>query len=477
MDVSKDITKLCESWWETLADSTKVEQSRFAEQFLDLLGWRDLAPLERKGTWARYAMVSYILRAGSNGIATYFVLPGQLEPPTALMERGLDFCEATRMLVSVARGLHVRYTFITDLHRSYLYDVKTDELLLHADSPRKFAGDFREVMQQTNVEDGALEGIRREPRSHVARHLRDWIQRWRETLVMEHQCSKEAAYQLIDRVLVIRYLFSHGALRRMGWGLQKRYQQLVGLAFSPNAGNCGKDLTGLFHDIWLDWKADLFAASAEVDGVLEQPGVAAPLLRESVLLSHVKFNVATVLESFNYGEPMEKARVRTIPDVDEERETYLAKITPESVDTAEMKVDIVDEGYRAVLHWLDKLVGLYERLETEFDAKTYNPRNMPADMDLFTWSEMDANRPQALADKLRHAVEHGLTVYHATPRQFRTARLLLYLHLISRYGKTKQRFTHFPRVEAALKPRPRTLESDRTRIFHPAEPEEDLDLL
>ena len=52
----------------------------------------------------------------------------------------------------------------------------------------------------------------------------------------------------------------------------------------------------------------------------------------------------------------------------------------------------------------------------------------PEAMDLFAWSEMDAQRPLALGDKLTHAVERGLVVYCATPRQRRTARLLLYLH-------------------------------------------------
>ena len=88
-------------------------------------------------------------------------------------------------------------------------------------------------------------------------------------------------------------------------------------------------------------------------------------------------------------------------------------------------------------------------------------------MDLFAWSERAAKRPKALADNLQYAVEHGMTIYYTSPRQLRTARLMLYLHLISRYYQTKQCFTHFPRMDNVLKPRPRMLDSDKKWIYQP----------
>jgi hypothetical protein len=42
---------------------------------------------------------------------------------------------------------------------------------------------------------------------------------------------------------------------------------------------------------------------------------------------------------------------------------------------------------------------------------------------------------------------------------------MLYLHLISSYHKTKQRFGQFPRIEAALVERPKFLESDKKFIY------------
>lgn len=464
MGTAHDLTKLCESWWETLADSTKAEQHRYAERFLTLLGWNTPPQLDRRPPGA----LSYVLRGGSqSAVIAHFLMPGSLESPRALVERGLDFCEATRALVDATRTHNASYAFITDLHRSYLYDVRTDELLLHADTPAQFNQEFGGALNRSDVEHGSLEEVRRQPRSYLARQLREWCQRWCETLSADSRVSEELAHQAIDRLLVLRYLFDHDIMKRPGWRLQQRYADLLAMAFGPSPQGCGQNLVMLFHDIWLDLKTGLFAAAPPLDAVLEQDSIAAPLLREFSLLSRCKFTIATILESFNYGEAAEKARVRMIPEENADRNAYLAMQTVDTVDSAHIEVDISDEGYRAILQWFDKLVALYDRLELDFShhAQPRIPEN--EELDLFTWSELNAARPSALGDRLHHAIERGLTVYFMSPRQNRTARLMLYLHVISRYEQSKQRFLRFPNIEATLKPRPRMLEADRKRIFQP----------
>jgi len=79
----------------------------------------------------------------------------------------------------------------------------------------------------------------------------------------------------------------------------------------------------------------------------------------------------------------------------------------------------------------------------------------------YTWSELDANRPSALSDKFQHVIESGLTVYYGSPRQRRTARLMLYLHLISAYDESKLRFSQFPSIETALVERPPSLDNEK----------------
>jgi len=474
---SQEITKLCESWWGQLADSTKVEQHRFAEQLLELLGWRDLKPLEPRPNHTRLAHLSYILRGNSQTqVAVHFVMPGSLEPPSFLVERGLDFCETTRFLVKETRLLKVNYVFITDLYRSYLYDIGNDELLLHADTPADFRHCFVEVLNRADIERGSLEELRRQPRSYVAHQLRVWCHHWSATISAESRQPADVASLAIDRLIVLRYLFDHDILKRTGWRLRQRFTALVAKAFTVEPQGCGKDLTGLFHDMWFDWKAALFSPVPALDAILEKDAIATPLLKEFLLLSNTKFSIATILESFNYGEAAEKARVRMVPDMDEDREAYLAKQRAATINEVRLELDLADEGYRAIFHWLDKLVGLYERLEIEFEAQAARTQPLAEDMDLFAWSEMDAKRPAALADKLRHAIERALTVYYSSPRQLRTARLMLYLHVINHYDQTKLRFTHFPSFEKVFEARPRVLDSDRKWIYHPPPPQEEWEL-
>jgi len=474
IDSSVEIAKLCESWWGKLVDRSKPDQRAYAVQLLALLGWQQPVPIEPKPGLAQMSPIGYVLHSDAQvAIAAHFVLPGTLEPPSVVVERGLDFCEATRLLVNESRVLKADYTLITDLHRSYFYDTRTDELLLYADAPGVFRREFAPLLTRAHIERGSLDEIRRQPRSQTARHLREWCQRWCATIVDDSYLPEEDGFLAIDRLLALRYLFEHDILKRTGWYLRKRFSGLIGKAFSNDPRGCGRLLRGLFHDIGFDWKASLFAPVPALDAVIEKDAIAIPLLKEFSLHTRTKFSIATILESFNYGDAAEKARVRMVPDVNEERDLYLAKQTVDTIDNVHIELDLADEGYRAIFHWFDKLVDLYTRLETDFDTRIESTVG-PDELDLFAWSEIAAKRPKALADKFQHAVEHGLTLYYSTPRQLRTARLMLYLHIISSYDQTKQRFTQFPKTDTTFKLRPKVLDIDRKWIYQsPAEDDTD----
>lgn len=468
MSSAIEITRLCEAWWERLSDSTKADHQQYAAQFLSILGWTELTPINTTSGDTALSSVSFVLRGGAqSAVAAHFMMPGSLEPPMSLVERGLDFCEGTRLLVNGTRKLNVGYAFITDLFRSYLYDAQTDELLVHADSPEGFNHELAGILSKSAIERGSLEEIRRIPRSASARQLREWCHRWCETLVNESGQPKDVAFLAIDRLLVLRFLFDHDILKRSGWRLRKRFSDVVAKAFSHEPHDCGHGLTTLFHDIWFDWKAELFRPVPALDAALEEDRITGPMLKEFALLSKTKFTIATILESFNFGEAMEKARVRLVPEPDEERAAYVAKQSMSTVDEAHIEVDVLEEGYRAIFYWFDQMVALYGRLGMEFDTRAYHGSAAQGDMDLFAWSELDANRPGALRDKFQHVVEKGLTVLYASPRQYRTARLLLYLHLISRYKATQQRFTQFPPIESVFKERPVLLDSEKKFIYQP----------
>ena len=477
-DASSEITRLCESCWGRLADASKVEQRCYAEDLLRLLRWEQPIPFSPREGAASLSAVPYLLRAGGQTtVAVYFVMPGALEPPTTVVERGLDFCAATRTLMIEAHSLSVNYTLISDLYRSFLYDVRTDELLLYADEPRTFNAEFVPVLTKAAMERGSIEEIRRQPRSVVARRLREWRQRWSDCLATRGPLSEADADLALDRFTVIRYLFEHDILRRTKGRLEKRFAELTERASGADPQGCGEELVRLFHDMWLDWGMDLFKAKPELDRVLANDALTVPLLKECGLLSRGRFSIATILESFNYGEPAEKMRVRTVPDVNEERDLYLARQTLDTIDQARLEIDLMDEGYRAVFHWFDEVIASYERLEMEFDARSYVNKPAAQELDLFQWSEIDSKRPEACQDKIGHACKQGFGVYHNSARQYRVARLLLTLHLISRFDQTKHAIDRFPSLANALMKRPLVLPADRVmNVPPPLDPEEDDDL-
>lgn len=458
MNNAVKIRELCESWRGELADATRREQQQYAENLLHLLGWMQPLPFTPKEGAKNLSALTYLLRANSQvTVATYFLLPGALEPPASIVDLGLDYCVTTRLLVDESRALNVHYVFITDLQRSYLYDIHTDELLLHAGDTCQFNDLFTLVLRKDMMERGSLDEVRRQPRSVVALGLREWAEHWMGHIALNKEISEEQASVIIDRMWVIRYLMDHNIFRRRKWRLEKRFMDLVDRAYSNQATGVGADLVKLFHDMWFDYHIDLFEVDAPLDQVLKDDDIAIPLLKEVPLLSSSKFSVATILESFNYGEPADKLRVRMVPDFNEEREFYLAKQSLDTIDQARIEIDLLEEGYRAIFTWFDRVVLLYERLETDFNTQTQVETPMEEDIDLFAWSEIDSTKPQACADKFAHACESGFGIYYSTPMQFRVGRLLLTLHLISRYAQTNHPVSSLPSLAHVLKERPKLL--------------------
>ncbi len=464
MATTYDIQRLCELSWKRLAEATRDDHHRLAERFLAQLGWESPDPLSLLPFGVEVPTVSYLLPAGNQrSLATHFLSPGLLEPPSAHVHRGLDYCDVTRHLVDVTAGVGANYAFITDFQRSSLYDVDTDELLLHADVPAEFAREFGTVLSRDEVVPGLLDDIRRQPRSFVARQLREWIHRWTSILVEQARMNEDKAQHVMDRLVVLRYLFYHDILNPEEWDLENRVADLLMRAIGPHPRGTGRQLRQLFSDLWTDWRADLFRPDFEIDEVIQHDALAVPLLREYALLSQSKFQLATILESFNYGEAAEKARVRTIPEEHPGRAAYLGRLTLDTVHDARIELDIDEEGYRTVFHWFDRLVETYERLEVESQARA---RRASSGM-LQGLSVTDYDGVPGSFDKFRHAVEQGLTIYYATPRQLRTSRLLLYLHVINCYEESGGRFAGFPQFQATFQPRPRILDSDRQRIYSP----------
>lgn len=456
------LSRLCEEWRQRLAEASKEDQSRFAEGFLGKLGWRDPDPVACPGNVSHTTAVSYLLQRDMHGvIAAHFVLPHALKTPAALAERGLDFCENTRVLVNATRAMNVRYALITDLYKAYLYDAVSDALLISADAPEEIERELAPILDQSRVTEGVLDDLRRAPRSQTARQFREWAQRWCDTLMQDWQASEETAWTAIDRLILLRYMSERDALHRTGWRLRHAFVNLLTLATGRHPRGAGAALAGLCRELATEWNAEIFGSDRRLDAILAQDELAIPLLQEFCLLSRAKFQRASILESFNYGDAAEKARVRMIPEEDPERTMYLARQRPDEPDAIRLEIDLQSEGYLAIPFWLDRVLSVYEQLEAA--ART----GRPANDDLIAWSEADARRPAAFSDPLTHLLERAVTFYYASPRQYRTARLIAYLYVIDRCRAEKKRLLRFPAIGAALRKRPAVLESDR-RMVHAA---------
>ena len=250
---------------------------------------------------------------------------------------------------------------------------------------------------------------------------------------------------ILDRLTVIRFLFDHDILRRTKWRLQQRYSTLEALAASAHPKAAAKGSCGFSTTWWFDWKMALFEADPTLDRALSRDDLMAPLLREFGLLSRAKFK-----HSHHSRElQLRGSRGKNAGSYGTRHErgtgTLFVGSSGSRLSTRPASRSTWRKRATAPLHiGLTGVVGLYERLGVEFDTKTHHETADIGEMDLFAWSELDANRPSACADKMAHACEYGFGAYYSSPRQYRIARLLLTLHLIARYDEIRHPINEFP---------------------------------
>jgi len=456
-DTGLELKALCDAW-----RTTDLDLPDYARRFLHVLGWEFPLPFSPGEAVEATGTVPFLLRADSGAaLAALFVRPGKLEPPSVLVGRGLDFCRMTRLLVNGMRALNIQYLLISDMNHAFLYDMKEDALLLFADSPREFREEIAPEICREAVNRGSLDALRRPPRSVMARQLREWRAHWATQFVQCTGCPEDSAQTLVDRLLTIRFVLAHKLFRRTRAHFENRFAELTRACWKGEIGGCGETLSTIFHDMWFDWNIDLFQPDPDLERALSVDALAARLLVDASLISQSKIDIATVLESFNHGDPQEKMRVRMVPDSNEDREHYMATQSLHSIDDARIMVDLQEEGYRAIFFWFDRVVSLYERFTQVFEAQHEGDRGNVEGMDLFAWSAVDASRPEACGDVLAHACTHGFGIFCGDRRQYQIARLLFTMHLVERYGERSQPIERFPSFDAIFEERPEVLRADQ----------------
>ena len=119
----------------------------------------------------------------------------------------------------------------------------------------------------------------------MSRQLREWRLFWVKQFVARTQCTASSAHLLIDRIFVVRYILAHKVFRRTRGHFQKRFSDLTRGCWSGQADRAGEQLSGIFHDMWFDWRIDLFEPDTDLERALGMHELVARLLAPMVALA------------------------------------------------------------------------------------------------------------------------------------------------------------------------------------------------
>ncbi len=438
MNQGRKLVELCDKWWDE-PSLTLEDLRRVANEFLGVLGWDSWNAVDTPP--------GVVFETGSSEAARIdfaFLPAGQLDPSSKVSGCGLDYSPAAREVTAACAARGAQFVLVTDLCRSYLYDTSHDELLLFADSPQLFLREIFDEVTRECVDEGGLQEVRRPSRSSMARQLREWEQRWMERLADGEEEAMPVAEQFMDQLVIARFLCENTA--RTGGGPQP-IECMRALLSGGTPENAGARWSKICQALYTKHGMGFFQPSGKQLKLTSDNARMGILFSELARMSRSKFEVPCVLESFNFGEAAEKARVRLVPGADEEREKALASQSLDTLGEYKLEIDVLEEGYRAIGHWFAELVGIYRRLGVPMKAA----------------EGVDAGG----RDAITRAVEEGLRIYFASPRQQRTARLLIHLYVIDLYRKYGAVLVKFPDVNVAFHARPTLLEKEKSWIYNP----------
>lgn len=451
-----------ESWWKWAQASQGIERYRYIEDFLNRLGWKSFVPLPETEVMKNTSTFPFLLTT-ENGKGVYIaIVPEHLFTlPSKIKNKNLDFCPLSRLLLEEFSEEYSRYILMTDFSKFHLYSIPDQTLIMWADYPAQFQMEIAPLLLAPCVDNGSLDEIPPIPKSTLARELRDWNMCWIKKFQQVADLTEEKANTIIDRFLVIHHVFSHRIFWKTHEFLEERLLDLIDMAITQHEPEgIGEQLIALFHDMWFDWRIGCFQIDTEIDRVLSQDDTSAELLYEYPLLSPNKFDTAVLLESFNYGDSLERMRVRMIPEPNPDREAYLHLQTKDTIDKAQIEVDISEEGYRAILFWFDRLIKCYEMLEEKEMNKLPSVDTLD---DLWSWGQRNNDIPTTFRNKIQQACHHGFRICYQNARQLRIARLLLTIHLIQLYGESKHPLEKFPSMEQVFIKKPEPIPSERSK--------------
>lgn len=472
MKLEQEIVTLCERWWGELSHGHSATLRPVAEQYLQLMGWKRIEPV-----YIEHAACGFVGLGYNNArVVFYFLMPGELEAPSVVAEHGLDFCETTLMLVGEAQLAKLDYVIATDLNRTYLYDASSDALLLSSDSPREFVSDLLPALLHREAVTGALEELRREPGSYVARQLRSWIEDWTREFTREPFGTDAVAHGLMDRILIMRVLYEHTLCEMTGWSFKSHFTNLISSAYEDRANVTKEVLIKLMSELHTVWGFELFRLQPDLERFITKSTCVVSMLQEAALLARLKFTPSSILESFNFGDATEKARVRLVPETNEERSLWISRLRKETIGNSRIEIDVLDEGYRCIPYWFDQLVERLQQLSLEpgfIEHYEHYVGRAPEvkegdEMDLFSWTEEGVEEGETAVqsiDLLALAAETSFLIWAASERQHRTARIVMHVHLMELYSNGELRFGQFPNLDGCFRDRPALLESDRRWIY------------
>ncbi|HOV31920.1 MAG TPA: hypothetical protein PLX23_00990 [Candidatus Hydrogenedens sp.] len=451
-----------ESWWKWAQATQGVERYRYIEDFFHRLGWKTFIPMPETDVIKNTNTLPFMLTT-SNGKGFYIAIVPEhlLTLPSEIKNKSLDFCPLSRLLLDEFSMDYSPFVLITDFCKFHLYSMPDQTLIMWADYPAQFQVEMAPIFLESSISNGSLDEIPHKPKSVMACELREWNANWVKNFSHHANLSEEKANIILDRFIILHHVFSNRIFWKTHEFLEERFLDLIDLVITqPASQEIGEGLIALFHDMWFDWRIDVFQIDSEIDRILSQDEIVSELLYEYPLLSPKKFDTAVLLESFNYGDALERMRVRMVPEPNPDRETYLHAQTKETIDQAQIRVDISEEGYRAIVFWFDRLIKCYEMLEESEMADLPSPESID---DLWSWGQWNNNIPMTFRNKIQQACHQGFRIYYQSSRQLRIARLLLTIHLIQLYSQSKYPLERFPSMEQVFVKKTEPIPSERSQ--------------
>lgn len=424
----------------------------YFRQILECLGWsgnlkNQIIPIDDKKKLKLPLGVLYKNEAPYLGL---IVLTQETLPEISLLRNSfIDFNWKVKKIIQFLNANYdLKYCVLTDIKSTYLYNIKSEEVLLYTSSLDDFELKFLPTLKREFIESGNIEKFPTKTPDLWGKELKFWMLMWHSKFSEYYPLPKSTLYLFFLRLIVISLISKGFDEDNKGFFevLYERGKRLNGNSDENEIPDYAK-LSQVFQNFLNEYSVVVCQFDQELDRLFLRTvnieSVLKDLIENFLLLSCSKFTIPALISAFDSEESaqdyvfaefnkVKPSQIKFIPTADDYHPYY--------------HISVEKDGYIEIVNAFDEAMINYELHNSWVQRELTLNRRMSVQLDIFVNNVVSMDERGLITDFIKKFIESNCYIDVKNDNESYTSILILYIKMIEWYQNHKDSVRKFPDV-------------------------------